>query len=187
MSFNLIFFQVKIKLAMKAIKAIKTRRSVRSFSDKEVSDETVRELIDCARRAPSSHNRQSWQFIVVDKEETKKELSEVHKWASFVEDSSRIIVVCYDKDRTKFMPSGIISPALATLNILLAAHALGLGACWVFVKDFEKKEVEDLVKDILEIPGREGVLAMVPIGYPDQEPEEKELREIEEITHRNSW
>lgn len=170
---------------MNALEAIRTRRSIRSFSNKEVSEESIRKLIDCARRAPSSHNRQPWQFIVVGEEGLKSKLSKVHQWSGFVKDASKVVVVCYEKERTEFMPSGIINPALATQNILLAAHSLGLGACWVYVKDFDDREVEDSVKEILEIPEEIGVLAMVPIGYPDEEPKEKDLRDVGEITHSN--
>lgn len=168
---------------MDAEKCIKTRRSKRKFLDKEVSEETVAELIDWARHAPSSHNDQPWEFVVIRKEKTKKKLSEIHNWSSFVKEAPVVIAVCYDTERGRFNPSTLIGAALGAENLLLAAHAKGLGACWVFVKDYDQPEVEKEVREILEVPEQVEVLCIIPVGYSEQRPGAKKLRDIEEITH----
>lgn len=172
---------------MDAVDCIKTRRSIRKYANKEVSDEILKELIDCAIHAPISHGSQSWEFIAVRDKATKEKLSNIHKWAGFAKDAQVVVVVCYDKGKLKFSPSDIINPSLAAENILLGAHSLGLGACWVFVKDFDDPDVEQKAKKLLNIPENTGVLCMIPIGYPDEKPAHKKLREIDEILHIDKW
>ncbi|MFZ3077688.1 MAG: nitroreductase family protein [Candidatus Aenigmatarchaeota archaeon] len=172
---------------MDAVDCIKTRRSIRKYADKEVPDEILKELIDCARRAPASHGAQSWEFVLVRDKSTKEKLSKIHKWCGFVKGAAAVIVVCYDKMKLKFSPSDIINPSLAAQNILLAAHSLGLGACWVFVKDFDDPDVEQKAKGLLGIPESAGVLCMIPVGYPDEKPAHKKLREIDDVLHMEKW
>lgn len=172
---------------MDAIKCMKSRRSIRKYLKKPVSDNLVKELIDCARCAPTSSNCQNWEFVIVRENSIKKELSQIHKWSNFVKDANIVLAVCYDKDKYAFCPSAIINGALAAQNILLAAHAFGLGACWVFVKDDDVKEIEARVKEILNIPNNIDVVCMLGIGYPDEKPETKKLRDLDEITHLEKW
>lgn len=172
---------------MDAVECIKTRRSIRKYASKKVSDEILKELIDCARHAPISHGAQSWEFVLVKDKAAKERLSKIHKWGGFVKDAQAVIVVCYDKTRLKFSPSDVINSSLAAQNILLAAHSLGLGACWVFVKDFDDPDVEQNAKELLNIPENAGVLCMIPIGYPDEKPAHKKLREIDDVLHMEKW
>jgi nitroreductase len=172
---------------MDVFDCIKTRKSIRKYLDKDIPDETIRKLIDCARHAPSSHNCQSWEFVIIKDKKTKEKLSTVHKWSGFVKNAPIVIVVCYDKKKLKFAPSDMLNPAIAAENLLLAAQAIGLGACWVYVKSFDEPEIEQDVKKILNIPEDISVLCMVPIGYPDEKPEPKKLRSIEEMIHFEKW
>lgn len=172
---------------METVKCIKSRRSIRKYSDRKIPDKIIRELIDCARRAPSSHNAQSWEFIIVKNKTTKEKLSLIHKWAGFAKNASAIIAVCYDSERVKFSPSNLINPALAAGNILLAAHSLGLGACYVYVKESDEPEVEQKAKKLLNVPENIGVLCMIPVGYPDEKIQPKKLRKIDEMAHSDKW
>jgi len=172
---------------MDAIECIKTRRSIRKYANKKVTDKVLRELVDCARHAPASHGAQSWEFVLVRDSVTKEKLSKIHKWGGFVKDAQAVIVVCYDKGKLKFSPSDIINPSLAAENILLAAHSIGLGACWVFVKEYDDPDVEQKAKELLGIPENIGVLCMIPVGYPNEKPVGKKLREIDDVLHLEKW
>jgi len=79
-----------------------------------------------------------------------------------------VIVVCGNKNKLSYFSSLICSLSCAVQNILLSAHVLGLGACWVYVYDNDDKEVEIRVKKILKLPLNIMVLCLVPIGYPDE-------------------
>lgn len=162
---------------MDAIKCLKTRRSIRKYTAETVTDKQINEILECARNAPSAHNCQSWEFIVVKDEKKKTQLSQVHQWAGFVKDAPVVIVTCHNKNRDTFTPPSTnrFTPAVAVENILLAAHALGLGACWVYVKDDKEPNIEENVKKILDLPENLEVICQVPIGHPNEKPHIKKL------------
>jgi len=172
---------------MKLIDCIKTRRSIRKYKDKEVSDDVIRELIDCARHAPSSCDTQPWEFVVIRDKAVREKLSQIHKFASYVKGAPVVIAICYDEKRCTYSPSNYLSSAAATENLLLTIHDKGLGSCWTYVKDFEDPEIEVKVKKILKVPDNIGVLCLLPIGYPDQKPVKRELRSVEDIVHNEKW
>jgi len=166
---------------------IKTRRSIRKYKDKTFSKEILEDIIDSVRYAPSSHNTQPWDFIVVDKKELKEQLSQVHQWAGFAKDSATIIAVCYDTNKCKWSPSKFANPAIAATYILLSAHEAGLGACWIFIKDSEEPEIEKKVKSILGVPKFIDIFCMISLGYPDETPDDKDLRDLKDLIHYNKW
>jgi nitroreductase len=124
---------------MDVLEAIKGRRSVRSFKgEKNVPEETVEELIDAARWAPSAGNIQPWEFIIVRNPDIKEKLAEAASNQSFLEEAPVVIIVCADENRSSqgYGQRGktlycIQDTAAAIQNIHLAAHSLGLGTCWV--------------------------------------------------------
>jgi nitroreductase len=71
--------------------------------------------------------------------------------------------------------------------MLLAIHAYGLGSCWTFIKDFDDPDVEKKVKKLLNIPADIEVICILPIGYPDQKPEKRELKKQKDIVHKENW
>lgn len=169
---------------MDAIECLKTRRSIRKYKNKEVSDKLIREVIECACCAPSAMNSQPWEFIVVKKLDLKTKLSSVHKYCGFLKDAPVVIVVCCNKDRLNFSPSSdLLSPAAAIENLLLAAHANGLGACWIYIKDFDEPEIELKVKDILDLPDNQIVISQVSLGWPDQIRGKKKLLDFDRVVH----
>lgn len=172
---------------MDAIECIKTRRSVRSFHDKDVPVEIVDDILDCARKAPSANNSQSWSFVVVWDQKKRDLLSQAQPWAGFISQAPVCIVVCCDKNYTTHMPGKYLNSAVAAENIMLAAHAHGLGTCWCYVKDFDDSSVEDKVKDVLSIPEDIEVLCMIPAGYPSSKPGDRTLKEMDEIVHKEEW
>lgn len=170
---------------MDVLEAIKGRRSVRAFrSEKNVSEETVQELIDAACWAPSAGNIQPWEFVIVRKPEIKRRLVEAAFKQSFLEDASVVIVVCADEERSSegYGQRGrtlycIQDTSAAIQNIHLAAYSLGLGTCWVGA--FKEEEA----REILNIPRGIRPVALVPVGYPLKFPSPRAKRVASEIVH----
>jgi nitroreductase len=146
---------------------LEARHSVRAFDQKrDVPPETVTRLIQAAVRAPTAGNRQPWHFCVVREEATKRALAQaaLNQW--FLSEAPVVIVVCADPersaarygDRGRYLYS-LQDTAAATENLLLAAVASGLGACWVGAFD------EKAAARALDLPGHLRPVAIVPIGY----------------------
>jgi nitroreductase len=167
------------------IEAIRTRRSIRRFKQTSIPDSLIHSLIDSARHAPSGHNTQPWEFIIVKEKRVKVQLAKTHEWSDFVDDAPVCIVVLANEEKA---PSYFeIDAACATQNLLLAAHGLGLGACWVAVYDLQNPNFEKHVKSVLNVPPHMRVIAMVPIGYPDEKAAPLSRREINEIIHLDTY
>lgn len=172
---------------MDVLEAIKNRRSIRAFTGDKVPDEKVRILIDAARWAPSAGNIQPWDFVVVRDPVTKRRLSAAALDQKFIEEAPVVIVVCADKNRSgwRYGRRGVNlyclqDTAAATQNMLLAACALGLGACWIGA--FREGEVAM----ILKAPKAVRPVAIVPVGHPAEKSSAPQKRSIGEITHYES-
>jgi len=173
---------------LELFEAIKTRRSVRAFTEEEISEDVVQKLIDAARRAPSAGNIQPWEFVIVRKHEIKRMLAEAALNQTFIEEAPVVIVVCADQTRSGrgYGSRGatlycIQDTAAATQNLLLAATALGLGACWVGAFYEEK------VSKALNIPSGVRPVAIVPVGYPAEKASSRPRRPISEIVHYETF
>jgi nitroreductase len=173
---------------MDVFEAIKGRRSIRAFQNRDIPQEMVDRLIDAARWAPSAGNIQPWEFIIVRKPETKRKLAEAALEQTFIEEAPVVIVVCADENRSSqgYGTRGktlycLQDTAAATQNIHLAAYALGLGTCWVGA--FR----EDEAKKILNIPSGVRPVAIIPVGYPAEKPQPRNRRPINQIIHYESF
>jgi nitroreductase len=151
---------------------MEARQSVRAFDrQRDVSPEVVTRLLHAATRAPSAGNCQPWRFFVVRDQETKRTLARaaLNQW--FVSEAPVVILVCADPersarrygDRGRYLYS-LQDTAAATENLLLAAVASGLGACWVGAFD------EDAAAEALDLPLHLRPVSIIPIGYPGQQP-----------------
>jgi len=170
---------------LNVLEVIKTRRSIRRYKSTNISDDVIHQLIDVARHAPSADNIQPWEFIVVKDKRIKEQLAKTHAWSAFVNDAPVCIVVLGNE---KASPSYfLIDATCATENLLLSAHALSLGACWVAVYDPHNPSFEDYVRVVLNVPLHLRVIAMVPIGYPDEKVVPRNLREIDKIIHSDRY
>lgn len=172
---------------MDAKKCILTRRSIRKYKARDVSEKKIKKMIEYAIHAPSSCNTQHWEFIIVREKKMKKELSNVHRFCSFIKDAPVVIVICSDTSKSQYSPSGLVSVAAAVENLLLGIHNEGLGACWVYVKDDDEPGIEKNVQRYLGIPKSVDVLCMVSVGYPDEKPCEKKTRKLDEVIHEEKW
>ena len=173
---------------MDVFQAIKTRRSIRIFTDKRVTDREVKKLIEAARWAPSAGNIQPWEFIIVKDLKVKHGLCEAAMNQTLIEQAPVVIVVCADPMRSsrRYGSRGtnlycLQDTAAATQNILLTAHAAGLAACWIGAFD------EEAAKKVLSVPDELRPIAIVPVGHPDEKPRARLRRSLDEITHHETF
>ncbi len=142
-------------------RAIRERRSVRKFEDKKVGRELIERLVEAASWAPSACNVQGWRFVVVDNDELKKRIVDMGG-AVFIRDAPIGIVALYDNrtDNPEY-PDYVASGSAAVQNILLTAHSLGLGACWVNMLPTKRQ-----LRRLFRIPGYYDIIGYIALGYP---------------------
>jgi len=155
---------------MELSEAIKKRHCIRKFRPDEVEQEKVDEILEAAKEAPSAGNLQARDFIIVRNPETRRELANAAS-QNFISEAPLVIVVCANpsKSGAKYGLRGeelycIQDATISAQNILLMVFSLGLGACWVGAFD------ENSVRDILGIPAGIRPIAIIPVGYPAEEP-----------------
>ncbi len=141
-----------------------TRRSIRRYSDQPVEKEKVNKILRADMYAPSAVNKQPWHFIVFNKKETKQKIMDIHKNSSMLAGSQMAILICYDEGLQHDKGYGVIDCSAATENMLLAAHALGLGACWVGIYPRDNR-IEALTK-IFNLPQHIVPFAVIALGFP---------------------
>lgn len=153
---------------MEIIKAIMTRRSIRSYSGEKVTRDQITKLLKAAVNAPSACNQQAWQFIVITKSEIMMAITMVHPYAQMLKTASCAIVVCGDL-RAEQSPGYWVQDCSAAIqNILLSAHSMGLGAVWLGVHP-RRPRVKGVQK-LLKLPAQVVPLGIVSIGYPLERP-----------------
>lgn len=159
---------------MDVLEAIRTRRSIRKYKGEPVLEEMLNKILEAGRWAPSANNSQPWNFIVLRDKKLRKEIAEVSTYGKFFADAPLGIAVVVDPEASTHP---VEDGAIATQNMLLAAHALGLGACWIGAYG---SVYEDKVKKMLKIPKGKRLLSIISVGFPDQAREKgrKELREL---------
>lgn len=158
---------------MDVFETIKTRRSIRKYKPNQIPDEKLKMIFEAARLAPSAGNRQPWRFVVVRDTERKKALAKAAKNQMFIADAAAIIAAVGDPEVSKKWHDKDVM--IAVEHMALAATALGYGTCWIGA--LEEKEV----KRLLNIPKKAHVIALLPIGVPDDTPSPRPRKEISEI------
>jgi len=168
---------------MEAIEAILTRRSIRRYTSKKISGELIRALLEAAMSAPSTGNKQPWHFIVIDERKLLDPIPTFHPYARMLKEAPLAILVCVDLELNK---EGFLvqDGSAATENILLAAHAKGLGAVWLGIYPLEER-IEGM-RRLLAIPKQILPLSLISIGYP-VEGIPRENRFQSSRVHTNRW
>jgi nitroreductase len=170
--------------------AITQRRSIYQFKPDAVPTEKITSILEAGRWAPSYANSQPWEFITVTDSKLKQEVVEIAKDSmaahAGIEGAHVIIATCVDpeKDQYHFVEDG----AVATQNMALAAHSLGLATYWVGILSStnDRKSVEHRIKEVLDIPERLRVISLLPIGVPAYSTE-KQRKPLEEICHVDKY
>ena len=170
---------------MNVFEAIRFRRSIRKFKPTPVEKEKIWRILEAGRLAPSAHNMQPWHFFVITEESAKKKLREAFNRDWFI-NAPIILVTCVDPDKAWVRSDGEeywkVDAAIAIQNMVLCATEEGLGTCWIGAFD------EKAAKNALGIPPNIRVVALTPLGYPDEKKEKVSNRKpLEEITHFNCW
>ena len=173
---------------MDLLEVIKKRRSIRAYKKQDLPRDTIEKLIEAARWAPSAGNVQPWEFVVASSQRAKRELSMAAFEQKDLEEASVVIVVCADEKRAaeSYGVRGktlycLQDTAAAIQNILLTACSLGLGSCWIGA--FK----EDEIRKVINAPEEMRPVALVPVGYSNEEPEDRSRRPLSEIVHKETF
>jgi nitroreductase len=170
-----------------ALTNIYTRSSVRSYLDKPVEDEKVEQMLRAAMSAPTAVNKQPWAFIVLKDRAVLNLLSDSLPHAQMLTKAPLAIVVCGDLSKALDGDASaywIQDASAATENLLLAAHAIGLGAVWTGVYPIMDRVLA--VQKILNLPDNIIPLNVIPIGYPDGPANIKD-KWVPANIHYNKW
>ena len=170
---------------MEVYEAVRTRKSVRAYLDKDIPDEILRRVLEAGRLAPSASNRQEWRFVAVRDRDKKKALATIAGNQSFIAEAA-VVIVCCGIDDGKIMrcgqPACVVDVTIAIDHLTLAATAEGLGTCWIGHFD------EAPVKRLLKIPPDVRVIELLPLGYPvDPSAKDKNRLPLEKIVMFDGW
>jgi len=172
---------------MEVNRTIRERRSIRAFQPSPVTEEAIEKLVELGNMAPSAGNLQAREFIVVRDGKTREALATAALDQSFVSEAPVCIVVCVNYKRiTHYGARGrdlyvFHDTGAAVQNILLAAHAMGLGTVWVGAFN------ENPVRRLLRLPEHIRPVALVPVGHPAEHPQMASRRSLSDILHKESW
>ena len=169
---------------METLEAIFTRRSVRDFTHDPVSQEEIEKLLKAGMQAPSAGNEQPWHFVVIDDPDILHAVPEFHPYSKMLLDAPLAIQVCSDRKLEIKRASWIQDCSAATQNILLAAHAMGLGAVWLGI--FPKSERVFGMQKLLNLPKDIRPFGLIAVGHPNNKPEPVD-RFKEARVHHNQW
>lgn len=134
--------------------------------------------------APSAKNEQPWQFIVIRERSTLDAIPEFHPYAAMLREANLAVVVCGDLRLQTSQGRWSQDCSAAIQNMLLAAHALGLGAVWVAL--YPNEEHENKMRALLHFPAEVIPLAIVPLGYPGEKKQRADRFDVKRI-HENGW
>ena len=184
---------------MDLFEAIRTRRSVRKYSDKPIEDEKLNAVLEAVRMAPSWANYQCWRLVMVKDGPMKEKISALSYVESYfapkgyksnpsmkaLAGAPVVIILCADPGRSGVMGGQeyyLVDAGLAAQNLMLAARGQGLGSVFVGVYDEEKLKV------LLNIPAGIRIVGLFPLGYPAEEKKEGPARmPVPEFCHYEKW
>ena len=174
------------KIQSNKLDNILSRRSIRSYKDKEMSDDTLESLLQAAMAAPSCYSKDPWRFVVVRNKKTLAAIAECLPNGKMLPSAGAGIVVCGDIEAVhdKQLSFLIQDCSAAVENILLAAHALELGACWLGVHP--RQERISHISRVLSLPENVVPVACIAVGFP-AEHKEPRTRYNKSFVHFEKW
>lgn len=163
---------------------IATRTSVRDYEARPVEKEKIEKMLRAAMAAPTAMNKQPWHFVVVDQRNVLDALAGANPYAKMLKKAPLAIVVCGNTD--KMIEGGgrdfwIQDASAATENLLLAAHAMGLGAVWTGAYPSEERCIS--ISKVLSLSDNLIPLNMIVVGYPAEQPQPKQKFKEENISY----
>lgn len=178
---------------METIKAIEERRSIRSYTSKELDKETLEDIISCGRLAPSAKNRQPWFFVVLNND-TKNEVADLmeehaksispnseNPTAKVIKEAPILILVFKEKEDNQIednyqLVGDLLSIGAAIQNMCLRARDLGLGSLWI-------RNIANVSEEVSILTGHQDLelVCALALGYPNEEPKQRPRKELKEI------
>ncbi len=163
---------------MDLLEGLRTRRSIRQYRPDTVPGEAIAEILEAGRWAPSAGNSQPWSFIVFSDPDIKRQVTGCFNFGWFLDQAPVGIMVVVD-------PKGSSCPvqdgSLATANMMLAAHALRLGKCWI-----NPGLADDRAMEILGVPKGMRLICVLSLGYPAESPS-KERKKLADMAFVGKW
>ncbi len=177
---------------MELMEGLLTRRSVRKYQPRKIEKTVMERIIKAAQFSPTAHNKQPWEFLVIDDPDFLANLRHIQRWTSFAKDAACVVIVCGDISRSfsrdkedekwTFID---VDCAIATQSLMLAAWAEGIGSCYCGAAPMQK--VVDALRAKLNLPENIRPFAIVPMGYPAETPKQPEDRYDSEKIHWGKW
>jgi len=166
--------------------ALRARRNVRTYADREIPEDQLDRILEAARRTPSSNNQQAWDFVLVTERDRLRELAEVWRWARHVAGSAATVALVMptsgDAEESETFQYDL---GQVTMSIMLAATDLGIGSGHAAVGDQEH------ARRILGLPEDRGCAMLVALGYPADRPlapiSRPDRRAFDDVVHRERW
>jgi len=159
------------------LNAIYKRRSIREFTEKEISSEQLYEIVKAGIWAPSGLNNQPWRFVIIKDLDVKEQVAQQTHYGHIVRDANALIAVYLSKDNMYDTVKDLQSAGACIQNILLAAEALELGAVWLGQILKNKSDVNK----ILELSDNFDLMAIVALGYPSHHNQKSKRKEVSEL------
>lgn len=164
---------------MDFFETVEKRRSIRKYKTEQISDKDLKRILEAGRLAPSGGNRQPWSFIIVRKPETKRRLATAANLQQFIADADTVVVALGDQAASRNLYKQ--DPMIAIEHMALASTALGYGTCWIGAFN------EDEVKEIVKVPENMTVIALLPIGVPNESPPPRSRRAFKEVFFKEAY
>lgn len=166
--------------------AIRSRRNVRTYEDRVISEEDMRRILEAARRTPSSSNEQRWDFVVVREKDRLERLSEIWRGARHIPGSAATIaLVGPDPGEPRLRESIAYDMGQVTMTIMLAAAELGIGS------GHSSAHNDEVGREVLELPDGYRVWWLIGLGYPADRPlkpiENPDRHSLEDLVHYETW
>jgi len=169
---------------MDAMDVILTRRSIRKYTKQLIQDEIVKELLEAAVSAPSAGDQQPWHFVIIDERKILNQIPSFHPYSTMLSDAQKAILVCADTKIETHKGYFPLDCSAATQNLLLAAHAKGLGSCWLGI--YPRPERIAGMRKLLNIPEHVIPFSLISLGYPAEKSGKVDRYENSRV-HRNMW
>ena len=165
---------------MTCIEKILSRRSIRKFKNKSVSEEVLNRILEAGRCSPSATNMQPWHFVIA-RDKKAKEACSYGGFNRFTSDASFVVVGFYKQSEVVIEKLSLMDVTIALQNMVIAAWVQGVGSCWMGAFDERK------LKDTLNLPADSIVVGAVAFGIPDENPIQPAKKSVNEIFHFDKW
>jgi len=169
---------------MEVQEALLNRRSIRKYKDQKISKDDLNSILKAAMYAPSAMNLQAWQFILIDNKNVLIKTIKSIPYAEMLKQSAAAIIVCGDSSVEKNESWLLQNCSAAIQNILLSAHGLGIGTCWIAIHGMD--DVYKNIKTQFNLPQNIVPVSLISLGYPDEFVKVEERFKKDKI-HYNKW